>query len=185
MKQKIAPSHVAILVPSVRKAAEALRRFDFEIGEEESFEETKEIYVQGSERNSLLLMEPKKTGSYRRALEKRGPGLHHLAIDVLDLEGFLATLAGSGWFLHPNSLKTIERFRAAYLARPGFPGLIEVQEKKKLRQGKDFVEGVTLKFDATLEALLKPVGLAPYVRRAKSNQTFTLRGREIPLKQLL
>lgn len=30
----IAPSHVAVLVPSVRKAADYLRQFDFQIGKE-------------------------------------------------------------------------------------------------------------------------------------------------------
>ena len=73
MKFEISPSHVAVLVPSVRKAADYLRQFKFDIGEEEVFEETREIYVQGSERNSLLLMEAKEIGSYRRALQKRGP----------------------------------------------------------------------------------------------------------------
>ena len=88
MKTEVSPSHVAVLVPSVRKAADYLRQLKFEIGEEETFEETREIYVQGNLRNSLLLMEAKDTGSYRRAFEKRGPGIHHLAIDVLDLEEF-------------------------------------------------------------------------------------------------
>jgi len=32
------PSHVAILVPSARKAAEFLRQFDFQIGPEEKWE---------------------------------------------------------------------------------------------------------------------------------------------------
>lgn len=126
------PSHVALLVPSVRKAADHLRQFGFDIGDEETFPETLEIYVQGSERNALLLMEARDTGSYRKALQKRGPGIHHLAIDVLDLEGFLGSIAGSGWFLHLNSLQTMKEFRTAYLARPGFPALIEVQEKAEL-----------------------------------------------------
>ena len=45
MKFEMSLSHVTILVPSVRKAAGALLRYDFEIEEEESFEETKEIVV--------------------------------------------------------------------------------------------------------------------------------------------
>lgn len=82
--------------------------------------------------NSLLLMEPIKPGAYQRVLEKRGPGLHHLAIDVLHLEQYIESLAGSGWLLHPVSIKTMKQSQTAYLARPGFPGLIEVQERKEL-----------------------------------------------------
>src|SRR5687767_4675758 len=94
------PSHVALLVPSVLKAADHFRQLGFEIGEEEIFAETREIYVEGSERNSLLLMEARETGSYRRALKKRGPGVHHLAIDVLDIQEFLTSISESGWLLH-------------------------------------------------------------------------------------
>ncbi len=78
-------NHVALLVPSVVRAAEALRGYGFSIGEVEEWEGelTREIYVGYGAKASLLLMEPAgETGSYRRALEKRGPGLHHLAVDV-------------------------------------------------------------------------------------------------------
>lgn len=176
------PSHVAILVPSVRKAADHLRRFDFEIGEEDVFPETREIYVQGSERNSLLLMEARDTGSYRKALRKRGPGIHHLAIDVLDLEGFLSSIAGSGWFLHLNSLQTMKDFRSAYLARPGFPALIEVQEKAELMDGPLFVDGVTLPFDPGLARLVKSVGLDQTV--TPGNPSLRAGGKQIELDAL-
>jgi hypothetical protein len=179
---KCSPSHVAILVPSVRKAADHLRQFDFEIAEEDVFPETREIYVQGSERNSLLLMEARDTGSYRKALEKRGPGIHHLAIDVLDLEGFLSSIAGSGWFLHLNSLQTMKDFRSAYLARPGFPTLIEVQEKAELMDGPLFVDGVMLPFDPGLAHLLKSVGLHQTV--TSGSPSLRLGGKQIELEAL-
>jgi|GEM_PF-4036982 len=38
MNINIVPSHVAILVPSVRKAADYLAKFDFQIGDEEVWE---------------------------------------------------------------------------------------------------------------------------------------------------
>ena len=62
MIHQIVPSHVALLVTSVSKAAEYLRRFDFQIGPEEVWdgEGTKEIYVEKDKANSLLLMEPIK-----------------------------------------------------------------------------------------------------------------------------
>ncbi|OFZ12949.1 MAG: hypothetical protein A2X86_08970 [Bdellovibrionales bacterium GWA2_49_15] len=184
MKFEISPSHVAVLVPSVQKAADYLRQFDYQIGEEEVFEETREIYVQGSRRNSLLLMEAKETGSYQRALKKRGPGIHHLAIDVLNIEKFLSSLSGSGWLLHLYSLKSIKDSKTAYLARPGFPALIEVQEKKKLSDGPLFVDGITLKFDSSLASLVKSVGLDEIVKPSKVNSGLTIQGRSIELSSL-
>lgn len=48
MSIRVRPSHVAVLVPSVRKAGEFLQRFGFQIGQEEVWdsEGTKEIYVE-------------------------------------------------------------------------------------------------------------------------------------------
>lgn len=177
------PSHVAILVPSVRKAADYLGKLDFEIGEEELFEETREIYVQGGEQNSLLLMEPKGPGSYERALKKRGPGLHHLAIDVLDIQKYLSTLSGSGWLLHLNSLKSLDH-GTAYLARPGFPGLIEVQEKEKLGDGPLFVEQIAVNFDSKLAGLVKVLGLEELVKSTTGAPSVTIRGKTIELVKL-
>jgi hypothetical protein len=177
-------SHIAILVPSARKAADFLANHKFEIGEEEIFEETKEIYIQGNAHNPLLLMEAKETGSYRRALEKRGPGVHHIAIDVLSLEGYLDSLSGSGWLLHLNSLKTIKNLKTAYLARPGFPALIEIQEKKKLTEGPLFVEKVFLPFDSSLTNLVKSIGLNDVLHRSNSGAALTIQGRTIQLREL-
>ena len=135
---QISPSHVAVLVPSVDTAAKKLQKLNFEIGTKEEFQETFEIYIHGERRNSLLLMEAKSSGSYRKAIEKRGPGLHHVAIDVLDLKSFLNSIAESGWFLHLNSIKTIEDYKTAYLVRSGFPAIIEVQQKDVLPSGTLF-----------------------------------------------
>lgn len=181
----ILPSHVAVLVPSVRKAADYLRQFDFQIGKEEDWdgEGTREIYIERDKGNSLLLMEPIKPGAYQRALEKRGPGLHHLAIDVLDLEGYIESLAGSGWLLHPISIKTIKQVQTAYLARPGFPGLIEVQERKDLKDQPLFVDSVSLNLDSSLSGLLKHIGLDSIVKLSSSIE-LSLGGRVVQMKDL-
>jgi hypothetical protein len=47
---------------------------------------------------------------------------------VLNLERFMSEIAHSGWYLHPRSLSTIRRTQTAWLARPGIPLLVEVQE---------------------------------------------------------
>ena len=185
MSLKTLPSHVAVLVPSVRKAADYLRQFDFQIGKEEDWdgEGTREIYIEKDKANSLLLMEPIKPGAYQRALEKRGPGLHHLAIDVSNLEAYIESLAGSGWLLHPMSIKTMKHSQTAYLARPGFPGLIEVQERNELIERPLFVDGVSLKIDSLLIGLLKHVGLDSIVKSASSTE-LSLAGRVVLMKDL-
>lgn len=59
---------------------------------------------------------------------------------MLDLEKYILNLSGSGWLLHPHSLHTIKHVGTAYLARPGFAGLIEVQQKDKLSGSPFFVQ---------------------------------------------
>ncbi|MCE9508269.1 MAG: VOC family protein [Alphaproteobacteria bacterium] len=141
-------NHVALLVPSIEKAANYLRPFSFETGPTQEWdgEGTKEIYVGNTHSQSatLLLMEPMKDGAYSRAMQKRGPGLHHLAIDVLNLESYIDALSGSGWLLHPRSLKTIQASRTAWLARPGIPTLIEVQERDVLDKKTPFISKVRI-----------------------------------------
>ncbi len=186
MSIKILPSHVAVLVPSVRKAADYLQQFDFQIGKEEVWdgEGTKEIYIERDKGNSLLLMEPVKPGAYQRALDKRGPGLHHLAVDVLNLESYIESLAGSGWLLHPMSVKTMKQSQTAYLARPGFPGLIEVQERKELVERPIFVDRVETPFDSQLHRMIDPIGLSGILVSSKE-LSFSLAGRLIAMKDLL
>lgn len=180
------PSHVALLVPSVEKAAAHLRSLGFEPGPAEIFEGegTKEIYVGYGLANSLLLMEPCKPGSYQNALNKRGPGLHHIAIDVEKLDAFLASLAGSGWLLHLNSVATMAKTRTAYLARPGFPGLIEVQEKAGKAASSHFVSGIELPLPPNGEKLLAPLGLAASVKNG-TELKLQMGSRSVSLRDLL
>lgn len=187
MSIKIFPSHVAVLVPSVRKATNYLQQFDFQIGKEEVWEGegTKEIYVERDKANSLLLVESIKPGAYQRALEKRGPGLHHLAIDVLNLESYIESLVGTGWLLHPMSIKTIKQSETAYLTRPGFPALIEVQERKKLVERALFVEGISLKMDSSLVGLLNFIGLSSVVSASALSTEMILSGKRIKLADLI
>lgn len=183
----VRPSHVALLVRSVDKTAGLLRGFGFQVGKAEEWdgEGTKEIYVEKEHSNSLLLMEPIKPGAYQRAMEKRGPSLHHLAIDVPRLEEFLGTLAGSGWLLHPTSIETIPRVRTAYLSRPGFPALIEVQEKKEWEESASFVTRLELPFDKELSRLLAAIGLEEIVFSTAENPAITLGEQKIPLSALI
>lgn len=187
MTPQISPSHIAVLVPSVRRAADRLHHLGFQIGKEEEWdsEGTREIYVEREMGNSFLLIEPIQPGPYQRAMEKRGPGLHHLAIDVSDLDAFLNSIASSGWLLHPISLKTLQQNQTAYLARPGFPALIEVHERKEIPSRPLFVTEILLPMDQSFGKLAKPIGLDGIVRPTSGDPILSLAGKKVSLKELL
>jgi len=180
---QVSPSHIAVLVPSVDKAAKQLQKFNFEIGLKEEFQETFEIYVHGEKRNSLLLMEAKSSGSYRKAIEKRGPGLHHVAIDVLNLNLFLDSIAGSGWLLNLNSIKTIEDYKTAYLVRPGFPAIIEVQQKDTLPMAPFFIESLTAPLSAQQLKMVNHIGLKD-IFQSHRDFTIHMNNQTLNLKEL-
>lgn len=183
---EIFPSHVALLVPSVRKAADALAKYKFDVGPAEEWdgEGTREIYVGSKEANSLLLMEPVKPGAYRRAMDKRGPGLHHLAIDVVDLDGFVASLAPAGWSLHAISQSSMAKTRTAWLYRKGFPALIEVQERAQILARPLFITTVDLPMPAGDESHLRELGLSGIVAPTGGAAQLTLGGHTVQLSSL-
>lgn len=187
--QKMVPSHVALLLPSVRKAADYLRRFDLQIGPEDVFEAegTKEIYVEYGKQNSLLLLEAIGPGPYQNALKKRGPGLHHLAIDVLNVEEFLTGLPKDGWKVHEITTKTLKQSRTAWLFYPGFPGLIEVQERAKLNASEAFIGKIFLPTPASsLGKLTQNLGLGDIVTGGAKEVSFALTGgNTVSLRDLL
>lgn len=180
-------NHVALLVPSVVKAASVLEARGFRAGPAQEWEGegTLEIYVGDPDSQSalLLLMEPVKEGAYTRALQKRGPGLHHLAVDVLDLEGFVDGLAGSGWLLHPRSLRTIRDTRTAYLARPGTPMLIEVQQRETLAARPGFVQNLGLPLSPRDVGMLRALGLESRIAAA-ADSWLQLDGTRLDFREL-
>lgn len=187
---KSALNHVALLVPSVDQAATALAPFGHKIHDAAEWEGegTREIYVGDFEIHmaTLLLMEPIKEGAYTRAMKKRGPGLHHLGIDVLDLEGFIDEIAGSGWLLHPKSLHTIKHSKTAYLARPGVPTLIEVQQREKISVQKPVVENIHIPGLRSNElTMFKALGLEQVTADQGGELGLTINGRQISFSTLL
>lgn len=129
-------------------------------------------------------MEPAKAGAYQRAMAKRGPGLHHFAIDVVQMEEFLNSIAGSGWLLHPRSIKTIAQSKTAYLARPGFPALIEVQETETRLTEEPFVSRIEIPFDKNLSRLLPAIGLEEIVIQS-ARAAITLGAKTISIASIL
>ena len=135
--------HIALVVPQLEPVLARLDHVAGQIGPVEAFpsEGTREVYV-GEGAAKLLLMEPTSSeGPYARALAKRGPGLHHVALHTPDLAGFLGEVRG--WLLLPASAQTIANSKTAWLARPGVPTLLEVHEAP-LTSGEPLVSAVEL-----------------------------------------
>lgn len=131
-------NHVALLVRSVEQGAEYLRGLGLPVGQAQTFksEGTREIYVgEAGVSARLLLMQAITPGPYERALKKRGPGLHHIAVDVPDLAEFLrAAVRDVGWKLHPISAMSSPTVQepaqtTAWLYASGIPTLIEAQQR--------------------------------------------------------
>lgn len=143
-------NHVAILVENIESVLEKKIFPPGQIGEIENFpsEGTKEVYIgQGHQTGRLLLVQAIEKGPYQRALEKRGVGFHHIALDVLDIDEYLNThIFGSGWLLHPKSLSFYKDHKQVFLSRPGVATLIEVQERKDLPKNDSFIKKVVFPF---------------------------------------
>jgi hypothetical protein len=123
-------------------------------------EGTREAYIGAPECSGrLLLMQPLGAeGRYARALAARGPGLHHVAINVSALEEHVAGVRG--WLLHPASLQSVARVRTAWLARPVIGTLLEIREAAPVG-GQPTVQALEVPVEPGLEPLLQLYGLAP------------------------
>ncbi len=186
MTNKAYVNHVALVLPDVEFTANILKKHNFKVGAVDLFESmgTKEIYIESDKSASLLLMQPTKDGSYQRALKKRGPSLHHIAIDVLSLDQFINDISESGWLLHPNSLESIKDLRVAWLARPGFPALIEVTEVKGFSTASEFVGGIKLSTTTENQRFVDALNLNHYVEITNDETQFLLDGQYFAISDL-
>jgi hypothetical protein len=120
--------HIAILTTSLEKCIDQLPvGFSPQEIEIQPAEGTREQYVStlSADGPALLLLEPIQPGPYQTALEKRGPGLHHLGCTTDSLDEAVAHFSTTGLLLHPVSLKSYTR-DTVWLCRPGVPYLIEL-----------------------------------------------------------
>ena len=174
--------HVALLVANVETVLSRLEPLGLSVGPVEEFptEGTREAYVGAPEsRGRLLLMQPLGTeGPYARALASRGPGLHHVAVNVTALEEHVAQV--SGWLLHPRSLESVAKYRTAWLARPGVGTLLEIREAAPVA-GHPIVQALEVPVEPGLEPLLEPYGLLPSTDRRAH---LVLAGRRFEATQL-
>ncbi|MBM3269873.1 MAG: VOC family protein [Candidatus Sericytochromatia bacterium] len=179
----VAIDHVALLVRSVEAASAPADRLGFPVGKIESFEAegTRECYVgDWSHTGRLLLLEAAGEGPYRRALKERGPGLHHVALRVGDLDRYLAGLAGSGWYLLPRAFETLRDSGTIWLARPGVPLLVEVN-RGDVPAGEPVVSRVEIPAPGERIAALRAPGL---VASSDGGAWLTSGGRRFGVEEL-
>jgi methylmalonyl-CoA/ethylmalonyl-CoA epimerase len=90
--------HVAVCVADIDQAAERWQKvFGLAPREREVVESQKtEAMLLPIGETSLELISPRGNEGLARFLEKRGPGLHHLAIEVEGIEAAIALLASLG-----------------------------------------------------------------------------------------
>ena len=96
--------HVAIAVPDIDAALDRYRQvlgLEATVREVVASQKTEAALLPvGSapeeERTSIELISPQGNDGLARFLDKRGPGLHHIAIEVVGIEAALAALAALG-----------------------------------------------------------------------------------------
>lgn len=120
--------HIAFLSENLTRQSAALA--NCKKGPIESFpnEGTREQYIEWAPRAPrLLLLQAMESGPYARALQKRGPGLHHIGAQTSSFEALIPSLSSQGLRLHPISLQSMKQ-GVVWLCRSGMPFLIELSE---------------------------------------------------------
>ncbi len=176
--------HIAILVRSIEQTLKANSIPKEHINETKEFPSigTKEVYIgSDQELGRILLMEATGEGPYYRALQKRGPGIHHIAITVPSLSQFVNNISSSGWLLHPISLE-YSKHKQIYVCRPGNPTLFEVIESSNTNETESYYIH-KVQFPFTSEKLLHALGCEmieqsektePSIHLYKNNELFNL-----------
>lgn len=170
--------HVALLVRSVERAADKLARLGVtDIGEKDSFpgEGTAEVYVGAAGRGAkLLLMEAIGPGPYQRALEKRGPGVHHVALVADDVAATVERAIAAGWRLKRSG-------DVSWVGRTGLP-LVELVPRGTT--ATPLVTELALPLATDAAPALAALGLTTAVRHAPEAGV-VLDGRRIAVRDLV
>jgi hypothetical protein len=182
--------HIGILVDNLVDVLITLRHFDWPIGEIKEFptEGTREVYVGlSSSSGRLLFLEPVGDGPYKDAMEKRGPGVHHIGIHVEDMMVFIERISGSGWYLHPKSLPMWKTFKTVWLARPGVPLLLEVIQRKSLSVSErvEFVTRIEVPFPESRPFLAAAIGIDQLQPSTEGRVFITIDSKRLSLDDLL
>lgn len=183
MKHRI--DHIALVVKSIEATVERLGvTANLEAVEEFPAEGTRELYVGDGERSGLLLlMQPTGPGPYQRALEKRGEGLHHVALRVEDIRQFSDSAQASGWLIHPTSEKLLQSCGQLWLYQPGVKTLIEVSEGEGCDEAA-YIFAIRVAVNPGQENLLADLNVQGLAATTDSGSSFLLEAREIDLSNL-
>jgi methylmalonyl-CoA/ethylmalonyl-CoA epimerase len=126
--------HVAVAVESIDDAlAKYSALFGVALKEREVVASQKtEAALLPIGESSIELIEPKGNDGLRKFLDKRGPGLHHIAIEVEGIEAALATLAALGVPLIDETPRIGARGHKVAFVHPKATGgvLIELVEEQ-------------------------------------------------------
>jgi methylmalonyl-CoA/ethylmalonyl-CoA epimerase len=174
--------HVSVLVRDLPRACEPLRRMGLALSEPEEFaaEGTREVYVGVAGSGArILLQQAISDGPYLRALQKRGPGLHHLAIATEDLGTHLKGLEHHGWRRHEASAAAEG---TAWLFLPGAPFWVEVFRPREWREpGQWVLDALELPFAEELETAVAALGSRQLVRSQSGGQRARCGGVDLDL----
>ena len=179
--------HIGILVESLEKVTGQLKDLGLACAGIEEFpsEGTREMYCGGDESSGkLLFLQPIGEGPYASALERRGPGLHHIALYVENLERFIGSLAGSGWYLHPSSLESIRGYNTAWLARPAIPTLLEITQLDSFETGADSVVSKIEIPIGNRHSLIDALGIAQIARSTDEHCWLTVADARVSVDSL-
>ena len=125
--------HIAILVSNLSRAIHAAYDLDWEVGDSVRFEGegSEEVYIGKEGFSRLLFIQAIGPGPYQDAMEKRGPGIHHLGIGCKNVKNYTNSLKQSGWREHAQSAHLWEQTQSFWLQRSGAP-LLEISKKAEI-----------------------------------------------------
>ncbi len=101
------------------------------------------------------------------------------AFHVEDLSGFIESISGTGWLLHPQSLRTMKRFKQVWLCRPGVKTLVEVIKGKPSYHGDPVVTRVGVSVDTGLAGLISALHIDAVSAVVDGPSTLTIDGRVV------
>jgi len=128
-------NHIGIAVNSIEDAVKlytevlGLKVKEIEILEEQK---VKTAIIPVGETKIELIESTSPEGPIARHIEKRGEGLHHLALEVSDIQGALEILKRKGILLVDEKPRTgVENTKIAFLHPKGTKVLLEIVEPRE------------------------------------------------------
>jgi lactoylglutathione lyase/methylmalonyl-CoA/ethylmalonyl-CoA epimerase len=128
-------NHIGIAVNSIEDALKlytdvlGLEVKGIEIVEEQK---AKTVIIPVGETKIELIESTSPEGAIAKHIERRGEGLHHIALEVIDIEHALDTLKEKGIPLVDEQPRTgVENSRIAFLHPKGTKALLEIVEPRE------------------------------------------------------